>query len=88
MITPANITHHEFIGLETSIMESNNVQLIGLQGKIVDETKSMFIVETQTGIKKIPKENSTWKFNLDGVNVNLSGKTIAKRSYERIGVKI
>ena len=87
MITPENITRHELIGLETSIMESNNLQVVGLHGKIVDETKSMFAIETQIGIKKIPKENSTWKFNLDGVGVIVFGKTIAKRSYERMGVK-
>jgi ribonuclease P protein subunit POP4 len=87
MITPENIMRHELIGLETFIMESNNLQVVGLHGKIVDETKSMFAIETLAGIKKIPKENSTWKFNLDGANVIVIGKTIVKRSYERMGVK-
>jgi ribonuclease P protein subunit POP4 len=87
MITPENLTRHELIGLEASIIESNNLQVVGLHGKIVDETKSMFTIDTQFGIKKMPKDNSTWKFNLNGVDAIVFGKTIAKRSYERIGVK-
>ena len=87
MITPENITRHELIGLETSIIESNNLQVIGLHGKIINETKSMFTIETPSGVKNIPKENSVWKFNLDGISTTVNGKSIAKRSFERMGVK-
>lgn len=87
MITAENITRHELIGLETSIVESNNSQAIGLHGKIIDETKSMFTIETSTGVKHMPKINSMWKFNLNGVSSIVDGKSIAKRSFERMGVK-
>lgn len=87
MITTENITRHELIGLEASIVESTNLQIVGLHGKIIDETKSMFAIETQTGVKNMPKENSVWKFNLNGASTIVNGKSIAKRSYERMGVK-
>jgi ribonuclease P protein subunit POP4 len=87
MITAENITRHELIGLETSIVESSNSQAIGLHGKIIDETKSMFTIETSTGVKHMPKVNSMWKFNLNGVSSIVDGKSIAKRSFERMGVK-
>ena len=87
MITAENITRHELIGLETSIVESNNSQAIGLHGKIIDETKSMFTIETSTGVKHMPKVNSTWKFDLNGISSTVDGKSIAKRSFERMGVK-
>jgi ribonuclease P protein subunit POP4 len=87
MITPENITRHELIGLETTISESNNSQVIGLHGKIIDETKSMFTIETSTGMKHMPKVDSMWKFNLNGVSSVVDGKLIAKRSFERMGVK-
>jgi len=87
MITAENITRHELIGLETSIVESDNSQAIGLHGKIIDETKSMFTIETSTGVKHMPKVNSMWKFNLNGVSSIVDGKSIAKRSFERMGVK-
>jgi len=87
MITTENIACHELIGLETSVMGSTNLQIIGLHGKIVDETKSMFVIETQTGMKHVPKENSIWEFNLNGSLSVVNGKSITKRSYERIGAK-
>ena len=87
MITPENITRHELIGLDTSIVQSSNLQVIGLSGKIVDETKSMFSIQTSTGVKSMPKSNSTWQFTINGASATVDGKTIAKRSYERMGVK-
>ena len=87
MITAENITRRELIGLETSIVESNNSQAIGLHGKIIDETKSMFTIETSTGVKHMPKMNSMWKFDLNGVSSIVDGQSIAKRSFERMGVK-
>ena len=47
MITTTNITSHEFIGLNTKIVESSNPQIIGLNGIIIDETKSMFTLNTK-----------------------------------------
>ncbi|CUR51701.1 Ribonuclease P protein component 1 [Nitrosotalea devaniterrae] len=87
MITIENITRHELIGLETSIVQSSNLQVIGLSGKIIDETKSMFSIQTSTGVKLMPKSNSTWQFTINGATAIVDGKTIAKRSYERMGVK-
>jgi ribonuclease P protein subunit POP4 len=88
MITTENIIRHELIGLETYIVESTDLQIVGLHGKIIDETKSMFAIETQTGVKNMSKENSIWNFNLNGASSIISGKLIAKRSYERMGVNI
>ena len=39
MITADNIISHEFIGLHTEIIKSTNPQVIGLNGRIMDETK-------------------------------------------------
>ena len=87
MITTENVTRHELIGLETSIVESSNSQIVGFHGKIIDETKSMFSIETSTGVKHMAKMDSMWKFNLNGVTSIVDGKIIAKRSYERTGAK-
>ena len=87
MITTENIALHELIGLDTKIIQSSNIQSVGLKGKIVDETKSMFILQTKNGIKKFPKENTLWKFSLDNNEITLDGSILAKRPYERIGGK-
>jgi len=46
MITVDTISRHEFIGLETKIINSSNPQVIGLNGTIINETKSMFTLNT------------------------------------------
>ncbi len=87
MITPENIIHHEFIGLNTQITESNNSQIIGLNGTIINETKSMFALKTTRGIKLIPKSNSIWKFNLTNETISVDGSKIQKRPFDRLGGK-
>jgi len=87
MITPENILQHEFIGLNTHIVESTNSQIIGLNGTIINETKSMFTLNTKNGIKLIPKSNSIWKFSLNNEKISVDGSKIQKRPFDRLGGK-
>lgn len=87
MITPDNITRHEFIGLKTQITDSANRQIIGLNGTVIYETKSMFTLNTTKGIKLIPKGHTNWKFNVNEQQIMVNGSKIQKRSFERIGGK-
>lgn len=87
MITAENIASHELIGLRTEIVESSNPQIIGLNGTIIDETKSMITINTVNGTKMISKSNNSWKFLIDDKDVVLNGSKIAKRSFDRIGAK-
>ena len=88
MITIDNITSHEFIGLHTEITKSTNPQIIGLNGRIVDETKSMFRINTKNGMKSIAKAKNSWKFSIQNQDIVIDGSKIAKRPFDRIGVKI
>lgn len=85
MITRDNIASHELIGLHATITLSTNGHLVGLNGRIIDETKSMIRLETARGRKSIPKENSTWEFMVEGARIPLCGKNIAKRPFDRPG---
>ena len=87
MITVDNITSHEFIGLHTEITQSTNPQIIGLNGRIIDETKSMFTINTKNGIKSIAKAKNSWKFSIENKNIVIDGSKIAKRPFDRIGGK-
>ncbi len=87
MITIDNITSHEFIGLHTEIIQSSNPQIIGLSGRIVDETKSMFTINTKNGTKSIAKSENSWKFTIEDKDVVIDGSKIAKRPFDRIGGK-
>lgn len=87
MITFDSITKHEMIGLETEITVSSNNQLVGLTGKIIDETKSMFTLRTKNGPKMIPKTQNTWKFFFEDNEFTISGNLLEKRSFDRLGAK-
>ncbi len=51
MITRDTITRHELIGLDTQVVESSNLQLVGLNGRVINETKSMITINTKKGKK-------------------------------------
>jgi ribonuclease P protein subunit POP4 len=87
MITAENIIQHEFIGLNTQIIDSSNSQIIGLNGTVINETKSMFTLSTIRGIKLIPKANSSWKFNVNNQQITINGSKIQKRPFDRLGGK-
>lgn len=87
MITIDNIVKHELVGMNTTIIDSTNSQIKGLNGTIIEETKSMFKINTTKGIKSIPKSINSWSFNVNGQTKIIDGSKIAKRPFERIGVK-
>ena len=87
MITADNISSHEFIGLDTEIIQSTNPQVIGLNGRIINETKSMFTINTENGVKSIAKSTNDWKFSIQNKDVIIDGSKIAKRPFDRIGGK-
>ena len=88
MITTDTISRHEFIGLDTQIINSSNQQVIGLNGTIINETKSMFTINTKKGLKNIPKSTNDWKFLVGNKKMIVKGSEITKRPFERIGVKV
>lgn len=77
----------EFIGCPVEIVRSRNKQLIGLSGKIVDETQQSFKVlvnkRTFREFKIILKRDAA--FMIDGKLVD--GNKILKRPEERIKTK-
>jgi ribonuclease P protein subunit POP4 len=87
MITADTISRHEFTGLDTKVISSSNSQVIGLNGTIINETKSMFTINTEKGMKMIPKSTNDWEFTINGKNMTIKGSTITKRPFERIGAK-
>jgi ribonuclease P protein subunit POP4 len=88
MITFENIASHEMIGMKTEICNSPNHEIVGLEGTIVDETKSMFMLNTKNGFKMIPKKQNTWKLYANDQEIILYGSLLEKRSFDRLGVKL
>lgn len=84
-ITPENLPKHELIGLDTEIVESTDEGLEGLEGEVMDETKSMLRI----GDKWVEKKNCIFLFRIpSGEKVQVDGGLIAKRPEERTGMKL
>ncbi len=81
-----------FMFKKIKVIDSKNKSLIGIEGIIFDETKNTFLLKTRKGLKKIIKENCTFKleFEYKGKKrkIIFDGKIIKKRPEERIKIKI
>ncbi|OWT33684.1 ribonuclease P protein component 1 [Methanobrevibacter sp. 87.7] len=86
MITSENIIFHELIGLEVEVINSSNESLVGINGKVVDETKKTLLIETFNNSEKLlPKDVSIFKFTLpNGSHVEVNGKILLSRPEDRI----
>ena len=62
------------------MVESRNITLRGLQGRIVDETKHTFVVQTDKKNKTVMKKGNVFKIE----NHTVSGDLINKRPEERL----
>lgn len=83
-VTPS-IVQNEFIGLETKVVKSPNKSLVGIKGKVVNETRNSFIILQDREEKIIIKENTFFDFVLpDGTVVEIDGKVLIGRPEDRI----
>ncbi len=88
MITPQNIFRHEFIGLTVEVTDSNHEGFVGIQGKIIDETRNTIKIDTGNVEKLVPKSEVTFLFTLpQGELVYIDGKVIVARPEDRIKKK-
>jgi ribonuclease P protein subunit POP4 len=87
MMTQQNIINHELLGMDAQILESKNSSIVGLSGKVIDETKSMIVLQTKRGTKMIAKQHNKWKFTLGDQDFTIDGNMISKRPEDRIKVK-
>jgi len=87
-VTPA-IIKHEFIGIETKIVESQNPSYKGIKGKVIDETRNTFIILHEGKRKKIIKNVATFHFKFpDGTIVEIDGKLLVGRPESRLKKRV
>jgi ribonuclease P protein subunit POP4 len=72
--------NQEIIGLDLAVTKSNNKNLIGITGRIINETKNTITITMNNAQKTIIKNNNT--FLIGGKVVN--GSDINRRSEDRI----
>ncbi|WP_414469328.1 ribonuclease P protein component 1 [Methanobacterium sp. ACI-7] len=89
MITPKNIFFHELIGLPVKVVKSTHEGFVGIEGKVVDETKNTLLIEqVDKTEKRVPKGTATFHFYLpDGTIIEIEGRIIIARPEDRIKKK-
>jgi len=74
------IMKEEFIGMKVRIEKCTDPSLQGMEGRIIDETKNMMVIESRKGIKRVAKKIAT--FNIGGFIID--GRKISYRPEDRI----
>ena len=85
MSVSPSVVQYEFIGLETTIVKSSNPDVVGLSGKVVDETRNTLTILQDNTEKVIVKDTSVFEFVLpDKTVVEIDGKVIMGRPEDRL----
>jgi ribonuclease P protein subunit POP4 len=85
MKVTASVVQHEFIGLDVKVVKSSNPAVVGIAGRVVDETRKTFTVIHDGKRKVIIKDTSVFEFVLlDGIVVEIDGKVICGRPEDRV----
>ena len=62
-----NVIHVEWTGKHARVTTAPNKSLEGMEGVVVDETRNTVIIETEKGVKRVPKHGTV--FEIDGHEV-------------------
>lgn len=85
MIDSTNIIYHELICLEARVVDSKIRSLIGLNGKVVMETRNMLYLDDGKKVRAVPKKVSLFEFILpSGHAIKLPGTSIIGRPENRL----
>ena len=88
-VTPS-IIYHEFLGLKAKVVRASNPSIIGISGKILDETRNTIVIMHKDNAqsyrrKTIVKKQAVFHLTLpDATVVEIDGKAIIGRPEERL----
>jgi ribonuclease P protein subunit POP4 len=85
MISSQNVLRHELIGLDVLVAGAANPFHHGIRGCIIDETRNLFAIRTENGIKKLPKMGSMFRICLpDKTLVEINGSALILAPEKRL----
>lgn len=73
---------HELIGVEIEVLAATNRSLVGLRGRVCDETKTLLKLVVGKAVKSLLKKNIT--FIIKKTGLRLTGQEIGGQPEERI----
>ena len=64
-MTPETLARHELAGLDVTVTDASNPDLVGIGGRVRDETMRTLLVAASDGVKQVPKAGTTFRFALE-----------------------
>jgi len=74
----------DLIGQDVTISDSKNNEIIGINGKIIMETKNMILMNTKNGKRSIPK--NICQLSNNGEIIQTDSTKLNKRPHERLEI--
>ncbi len=85
MQTTSKVVQHELLGLEVEVVESTNADVVGIKGKVIDETRNTLTILCDDKQKVVIKETAVFEFVMpDAVVIEIDGKLLMGRPEDRI----
>jgi ribonuclease P protein subunit POP4 len=90
MITPENIVRHEFMGLRVRVADSSDREIVGVEGRVIDETRNTITVEAGGKERDFVKDQCVFSFMLPDSKkwVSVKGSLLVARPEDRIKKKL
>lgn len=87
-ITRRNVVRHELIGLEARVVNSTDPGLLGVGGRILDETRGTLVIEHLGKPKVIHKAAVVLRITLpSGEEVEVKGAEVVAKPEERVRLR-
>lgn len=87
-ITPQEVAGCELIGTKMKVVSASNKSLIGLEGKVVDETRNTITIEKKNKEIKLIKKQITMEFKYKDQKFRMDGKILVARPEDRLKLKL
>jgi len=86
-LTPETLTRHELNGLSVRVVEAANPDLVGIEGRVVAETRGTLSVASADRVRQVQKQGSTFEFALtdEAADPERESGTASKRGSETAG---
>ena len=82
-----NINIRELIGLDVTVVAHTDPTLEGLKGRIIDETRNMFLVRSEEKDRKVAKTGAKFELMVNGPRgmtvITLKGDDLVVRPEDR-----
>ncbi|MBS3095233.1 ribonuclease P protein subunit [Candidatus Woesearchaeota archaeon] len=78
------LLRHEVIGLNVEVIRSMNKGLVGMKGKVIDETRNIITLESNGCSKRLIKSQVILKVSYRGRDYEVDGKIMVNRPEDRI----